>query len=270
MSNIIPFGQGQVPAYVNSFFGEDESNIAPKLTIPALSFRGKAWRIVLDDQETLVTNRDGEPSTVVSLIILDQIKKNSRVFYEGQYVAGENKAPRCSSMDGVRPDSSISEPIAATCAACPNAVKGSKITPAGKPTTLCGTTRRIAVIPASKLDFAALLLRLPQTSIWDKNTEQEEWKTWTQYMDMLRASGVTNTVQVVTKVKFDHRVEYPKLLFKADRWTTPEELQTLAQRWKSDEVKNLLLGTQSDSTETDDYEDQAPAAAPAPDRKSVV
>ena len=42
MSNIIPFGQGQVPAYVNSFFGEDESNIAPKLTIPALSFRGKA------------------------------------------------------------------------------------------------------------------------------------------------------------------------------------------------------------------------------------
>jgi hypothetical protein len=279
MSNLVPFGQGQVPSYVAQYFAPEESNIAAKLTVPALSFRGKAWRIVLDDQETLVTDKAGDPVASVSVIILDQIKKNSRVFYEGQYVTGENKAPNCSSVDGIKPDASIEKPVAATCAACPNAVKGSKITQQGKATTLCDTVKRVAVIPSSKLDFTALLLRLAPTSNWDKTTENEEWKAWAQYMDYLRAQGVTNTVQVVTKVKFDSRAEYPKLLFKADRWTTQEELAVLSQRWKSDEVKNLLLGSQAELTETDDGEAppaaaavaqpapaSAPAATPAPTR----
>ena len=264
MSNLVPFGQGQVPSYVANYFAPEESNIASKLSVPALSFRGKAWRIVLDDQETLVTDKAGDPVASVSVIILDQIKKNSRVFYEGQYVAGENKAPNCSSVDGIKPDASIENPVAATCAACPHAVKGSKITPQGKATTLCSTVKRVAVIPSSKLDFTALLLRLAPTSNWDKTTENAEWKAWAQYMDYLRAQGVTNTVQVVTKIKFDATAEYPKLLFKADRWTTQEELAVLSQRWKSDEVKNLLLGSQADATETDDGIDTPATPAPAP------
>lgn len=281
MSNLIPFGQGQVPAHFAAIPAED-SNIATKLTIPALSFRGKAWRIVLDDNETLITNKEGEPSTTVSVIILDQIKKRSRSFYEGQYVAGENKAPKCSSMDGVTPDKDIKEPVASACASCPNSVKGSKLTAQGKPTTLCAPNKRIAVIPATKLNFTALLLRLAQTSMWDKTTENEEWRTWDQYMDYLRASGATNTAQVVTKIKFDHRVEYPKLLFKAERWCTPEEWAVVGERWKSEEVKNLLLGKQAGAVETDDDEGEdfgttvapvaqpvtapAQAAAPAPAR----
>lgn len=269
MSNIIPFGQGTVPAYVSSFFTDDDSNIAAKMTIPALSFRGKVWRIVLDDKEDVVTDREGNPAPTIKVVILDQIKKNSRSFYEGQYVAGENKPPRCSSVDGITPDASIAEPIASACASCPNAVKGSKITAQGKPTTLCSTNKRVAIVPAAKLDFPALLARLPQTSNWDKNTEKSEWKAWAQYMDFLRASGVTNTVQVVTSIKFDHSVEYPKLLFKADRWTTPEELQVLSQRWKSDEVRDLLFGNQTPPDTDDGYDapeaPEAPAAqAPAP------
>lgn len=266
MTNMIPFVAGQVPAHIASAFAADESNIAPKITIPSLSFRGKSWRIVLDDQETLVTNKDGEPSTIVSVFILDQIKRRSRNFYEGDYVPGENKAPRCSSIDGVTPDAFIVDPIATTCATCPNAVKGSKITPSGKATTLCAATKRVAVLPAAKLDFPALLMRLAQTSMWDKNTEKTEWRAWDQYMDFLRASGVTNTVQVVTKIKFDHTVEYPKLLFKADRWATAEELAVLSERWKSDEVRDLLFGRQEPPA-TDDDVDDAPApaaAAPAP------
>ena len=127
MSNPVPFAQASVPSFFSGAFAPEESNIVAVIPTPALSFRGKAWRIMLDGQETLITNKEGEPSTVVSLVILDQIKNRSRIFYEGQYVPGENKPPRCSSMDGVKPDADIKEPCAATCASCPNSVKGSKI-----------------------------------------------------------------------------------------------------------------------------------------------
>ena len=268
MSNLVPFAQAAVPSFFAGAFSPEDSNITAVVPLPALSFRGKAWRISLDGQETLITNKEGEPSSTVSVIVLDQIKKRSRVFYEGQYVAGENKPPRCSSVDGVAPDADVKEPCAATCASCPNAVKGSKITPAGKAVTACGVTKRLAVIPASKPDFPALLARLPQTSLWDKENKENEakgWYAWDQYMDFLKARGVTHTAQVVTKIKFDHRTEYPKLLFTADRWVTPEEWAVVGQRWKADEVKDLLLGKSAGSTETDDDDgyDVAPAVVPA-------
>ena len=64
-----------------------------------------------DDKEDVVTDREGNPAPTIKVVILDQIKKNSRSFYEGQYVAGENKPPRCSSVDGITPDASIAEPM---------------------------------------------------------------------------------------------------------------------------------------------------------------
>lgn len=266
MSNLVPFTQATVPAYVSQIFSPEESNIGGAVSLPTLSFRGKAWRISVDDQETLLTNKEGEPSTTVSVVVLDQVKARSRVYYEGQYVQGENKAPRCSSIDGVKPDAVVQNPCAATCASCPNSVKGSKITAAGKATTLCGTTKRLAVVPSSKLDFKALLLRLPQTSMWDKNNKENEakgWYAWDQYMDFLKSRGVTHTATVVTKIKFDHRMEYPKLLFSATHWVDGTALADLKARAYSDEVKDLLLGKNANSVDSDDYEDDAPAAAPA-------
>lgn len=273
MTNMVPFAQAAVPTFFAGAFAPEDSNISAANPIPALSFRGKAWRISLDGQETLITNREGEPSSSVSVIVLDQIMRRSRAFYEGQYVSGENKPPRCSSTDGVVPDMSIADPIAKTCATCPNAVKGSKISANGKAVTACGVNKRMVVIPATKPEFAGLLLRVPQTSIWDKDNKENEakgWYAWDQYMDFLKARGVTHTAQVVTKIKFDHRMEYPKLLFTADRWVTPEEWAILSTRWNSQEVKDLLSGALlaggTPNGPIDDAEDEgAPALAqPAP------
>jgi len=283
MTNMVPFAQAAVPTFFAGAFAPEDSNIQTVAPLPALSFRGKAWRISLDGQETLITNKEGEPSSSVSVVVLDQIMKRSRVFYEGQYVTGENKPPRCSSTDGVVPDASIAEPIAKSCASCPNSVKGSKITANNKPTTACGVAKRMVVIPASKPEFAALLMRVPQTSLWDKDNKENEakgWFAWDQYMDFLKGRGVTHTAQVVTKIKFDHRTEYPKLLFTAERWVTPEEWAVVGVRWKTDEVKNLLNGVQTTGgvPVDNDAEDDgapalaqpataaAPAAAPAPTR----
>ena len=167
------------------------------------------------------------------------------MFYEGQYVAGENKAPTCSSLDGKTPDKDIATPVAKACASCPNAVKGSKVTPAGKATTACGMTKRIAIVPVSQPQSDPYLMRLAPTSIRDKDNKEGEaagWYAWDQYTAMLASKGCTNTAQVVTKMKFDHRAEYPKVLFSASRWLTPEEWAIMQVKWKDPAVKALLEG----------------------------
>lgn len=258
MSNIIPFdhagagGALALPEHLANVFG-DEGNIAPRVSINQLSYRGKVWRRVVKGEETQLTrvnNETGEvePLPIVSVVILDHNKQRSRSFFEGNYEEGKNSSPRCYSGDGVKPDPSVKDPISATCATCPNAVKGSKITEAGKQTTLCSPFKRVAVVPAQNIgQHPALLLKLAQTSIWDgKNDENEAkgWYAWDNYLDMLRARGAKHTAMVETRVKFDLRVAYPKLLFSAARWLSPEEaLAVKAEMDKQkDDIETIVNG----------------------------
>lgn len=272
MSNIIPFvstGVAEVPAHLAALFDGD-SNIAPRFTINQLSYRGKIWRRIVEGEETVLTrvnNETGEeePMPIVSLVILDQNRNRSRAFYAGSYEEGKNAAPDCYSGDGVTPDASVKEPCSETCATCPNAVKGSKITESGKQTTLCSPFKRIAVVPSQHVgQHPPMLLRIAQTSVWDKDNAENEAKGWyayDQYVDMLRARGAKHTAVVETKVKFDMRTAYPKLLFSASRWLNPDEAAAAKQLLATDAVaiKDILTGGGADGVMG------TPAHAPAAD-----
>lgn len=263
MADIIPFdhkGSGvvEMPAHLVALFGGDDAgNIAPRATLNQLSYRGKTWRRVVDGEEIVITKTDKDtgdvvPVQIVSLVILDHNRARSRAFYEGNFEEGKNQMPRCASADGKVPDAGIKDPICATCAACPNAVKGSKITENGKQTTACATTKRIAVVPPGVIDkHPPLLLRLAQTSVWDKDNKEEEAKGWyayDQFVDMLRARGAQHTAAVVTRVKFDPKVAYPKLLFSASQWLSVEDAAKVRAKLdtESDEIGKLLNGIGSD------------------------
>lgn len=270
MSALIPFDQSgnQLPAHIGAFMSDEESNIAPKNTIPQLSFRGKVWRTVLEGEEKTVCGQDGEPRTVIKVVILNQNAARSRSFYEGAYVEGKSQAPACWSADGKVPDADVKEPQAAACASCPQSVKGSKITDAGKETTACAQYKRLAVVPYPGIHITPMLLRLPQTSLWDGKNEENEGKGWyayDQYIDMLRARGCTHTAAVVTKVKFDSRTAYPKLLFAAEGWLAPDELLKLKAIWNGEDVKELINASEATTSVRAPTTAQAtPAAAPAP------
>lgn len=257
MSNIIPFdsigttGAVALPEHLAAAFGE--GNITPRVSVNQLSYRGKVWRRVVAGEETKLirvnqdTNEE-EPLPMVSVIILDHNKQRSRAYYEGNFEEGKNAAPKCYSSDGVKPDGSVKEPCAATCASCPNAVKGSKITENGKQSTLCAPFKRVAVIPSTNVgEHPAMLLKLAQTSIWDKDNGENEakgWYAWDQYLDMLRARGAKHTAMVETRVKFDLRMAYPKLLFSAARWLNPDEaVAAKGYMAKSeDEINGIING----------------------------
>jgi len=287
-TQIVPFGESkQLPAHIAKFV-EGESNIAPRISVPQLSFRGKVWRTVIDGVEKNLMNKDDEPVSTVHVVVLDHNKARSRSFYEGAYEEGKAQAPACWSSDGDTPDASVKEPCAESCAKCPNSVKGSKITPNGKETTACSVFKRIAIIPLSDLGeehVPPLLLRLAQTSMWDKNNEENEAKgyyAWDQYLDMLRSRGATHTGVVATKIRFDSRVAYPKLLFAASRWLADEELEMVKPLFKDERVGALLKAPETavaaragdkTSTAKDDDDDTTPDVAtvtPGPAKKKAA
>lgn len=268
---LVPFDQSPVPAHIAAFMGTG-TNIGPKQTTNQLSIKGKVFRIVLNGEEAAMTKLDQEsgeqvPKSMVKVVILDQNKARSRSYYEGGFDPDKPAAPVCWSSNGVVPDDSVSQKQSATCAKCQRAVKGGKITDAGKATTECSMNKRLVIVPATNLGFAPLLLKLPVTSIWDKDNAENEAKgyyAYEQYLDFLRQRGVAHTAAVVTNVKFDIRKEFPKLVFKADRWLTEDELATVGMRvgptadpTSLDEIAKLLNAPEATA------EQQAASAAKA-------
>lgn len=291
------FEQQQLPAHLQNMFGDDSNLDTGVKGANSLSIRGKVFRIVLDGEERAITKfneetGDREPVGTVNLIVLDQGPFGARVLYDGPYKPDTNEGPKCFSLDGKTPDPSSTEVQARTCAECPHAVKGSKVTPNGTLTTACALQRRLAVVPAHKADFPPLLLRLASTSAYDPDTKGAEngWMAWRQYLDFLNARGVRHTAQLVTKVRFDPNAEHPKLLFRPERFITEEEAPAIAKAIKSDEVKAMLypdpnaaapapaskpeepkkLAPPADEVEEAGWEEEEEAPKPKPKKKKVA
>lgn len=248
-------GKSALPAHVAKLFRE-ESNIPERMTVPTLSYEGKVWTIGLDSNKTKLMQKnsegDEEPVATMRVVILDYAKQRGRAYYEGAYDPAKIAAPACWSDDGVTPSASLTSPKSAKCADCPMAIKGSKITEQGKGISACSQHRMVAVVPAStkpnadRLSFAALRMKLAITSLWDKTSEEliaQNWRAFDNYTDFMRANGVQHTAALVTKMRFDPNVAYPKVIFSPDRWLSAEELAVIAPRLKGDEVSTLLAGT---------------------------
>lgn len=275
---LIPFAQaGGLPAHIAAAFGDDEGNTAGRVSIDQLSYRGKVWRLVLKGQEVALTNTDpdtGEinPVQTVRLVVLDFNKQRSRSYYPGEYVDGQNAVPECSSTDGVTPDNGVKKQQSTTCATCQWSVKGSKMTASGKPTTACAPFKRVAVVPAQKIGtHAPLLLKLAQTSVWDKDADGKDgWYAWDQYIDMLRARGAKHSCMVETRARFDINVPYPKLLFSASRWLDAAEIVAAKGRLANEEdmatIATILEGRGNDGVSGQPPAGQAvaPTNPPAP------
>lgn len=249
-NQVVPFlGNAQVamPAHIAQNFNEEDNNIADKASVPQLRFKGKQWSVTLDGEQTVLTRKgeDGdEPVPVVNLIILDMNQHRSRAYYAGAYDPERNSPPDCASADGIHPDAAIAEPQSSACATCPMAAKGSKITDTNAAGVACSSFKRLAVTFAHKPDLGPLLLRLPQTSLYDKDNKEQEAKGWyayDQYLDFLRARGVKNTAAIVTRVKFDPSVDvsYPKLLFSAKDWISAEAVDVV-KKVKADKAQDIL------------------------------
>jgi hypothetical protein len=261
------FQPGAVPAHIAAFTEElGDNTTGGGITVPSLSPQGKVWTVSLDGQKTKLEKRDSDgelvPVSVMRVVILDFNKERGRAYYEGAYDPAKESAPVCWSDNGVTPDASVTNKQAPKCADCPQAIKGSRVTDQGKPTTACSQHRMLALVPAHKLDFEPLRLKIAMTSDWDKESPQaaknaqQGWFAFQNFRDHIKTMGVPHTAMIVTKMKFDPDAAYPKILFAVDRWLTSEELAEIVPVAKGEKVQQLLAGTWTpagpDGTRKDD------------------
>lgn len=228
-----------------------------------VSFKGKVWRVKYKGEEQIIKHPEtGDPLPSLPCVLVKGSPQISKIYYEGAYTEGSDDAPKCFSIDGVKPDPGADKAQCATCAACPHNAWGSKITEQGNKTKACSDSRRIAVVPYPDIKNEAyggpLLLRVPPASLQELDSYNQE----------LKRMGVPYNA-VVTKVSFDHELAYPKLTFQAIRGLTMDEAKVVLEMKEGDVVKRML----SEAPITDaapsiaEAAQAAPKKAPAPAEK---
>jgi hypothetical protein len=277
MSNnaLTMFNQPGIPAHLAAAFGDEGNIVDTGVKVPSLSYAGKTWTISLHGEKTKLIrkNEDGDevPVSVMRVVILDYGKRRGRAYYEGAYDPAKEGAPVCWSDDGVAPDPKSPKLQSTKCDTCPMAIKGSKVTETNKQVTACSQHRMLAVVPAHKLDFEPLRLKIAITSDFDRHSpdaEAQGWYAFSNYLDFIKTRQVSHTAQLVTKMKFDPNVAYPKLFFSPDRWLEPAEVAQVAPLTKKPEVAQLLAGTWTPAGVDGVRKDETTAGLEAPATKA--
>lgn len=234
------FNPAGMPENVASLFGGmvavDDLTSGAEAAFPILSVKGRVFRVKHGGDER-VLQRDGQPLFSLDVVLLKANPQLSKLYYSKAYAEGDDAAPECSSANGITPDTGVPNPQSTTCAACPQNVWGSKITPQGTKTKACADMRRLAVVPerdiACQTWGAPLLLRVPPASL----------RSLSEY-GRTQLGGKPYTA-VVTRISFDLNVAYPKLTFAPIRWLDATEAQAVLA-WMNDPIVGRIIGTDAD------------------------
>lgn len=237
MSNIIPFNTdaGNLPAYLksaNRAVVNDDLTAHAGTGFPVMSIKGKNFTVVRDGERTVLTKDvDGEKIAVPSIevVLVKANKGTSKVFYIKGYQEGaEAVKPDCFSNTGDKPDSSVAEPQAKSCALCPHNQWGSKIGDNGGKGKACQDSVRMAIATADQINDP-YLLRVPPASI----------KSLGEYGKMLAKRGVGYNM-VVTRIGFDMESPTPKLTFKPTGLLSDAGYAQVVEVAASDVVLSIL------------------------------
>lgn len=238
-----PNSGAALPAHIANALGDMGTNIQDRMTVPSLSYEGKTWTIVMDGNKNKLQsqNSDGDmvPIPVMRMVVLNYNPDRGRAYYPGTYNPSQTAQPDCWSANGKEPDPSAKNRQSTQCNGCPMSVKGSKVQD-GKEMVACSSHRMIAIAPAFEIDSQPLRLKIAVTSDYDKEVVEHGWFAFRQYTDFLKSRGISHTALVVTKVKFDPNVAYPKLLFSLDRLLTVEEVAQVQKALANPKVEELL------------------------------
>jgi hypothetical protein len=249
MGEIAQFTGGKVPQKLQALAGDNtDLSAGVRGGYSVLSIRGSRWHVKVGDEETTITNDDGDPIGSLRLVLLKASPNVSKNYYAGGYEEGSTDAPTCWSIDGIRPDPAADKQ-ADSCAVCPKNVFGSRITDAGKKVKACGDSRRLAVIPEGdfKNDIygGPMLLRVPASSL-------SNLSVYGKKMD--RQGFPYNTI--ITRLSFDHTVSFPKLEFNAVRPLTDDEADEIISLINNPEFADKIEAVLAKDLEVVPVEDE--------------
>lgn len=224
--------QTNVPAHLSTMSREtiaalnkDAAAGAGGNSIPRISLKQSRFRMVVGGEEVAVL-----PSFDLDVVVIHANPAASKTYYGKQWNGNDDREmPDCFSNDGIRPHTDAKTPQCASCAQCPHNAWGSKINPqTGAQGKACTDTKRIAVVAPGVLGTGDLFqLAIPPASL----------KEWAGFIGQLQqVNPPVPYFAIVTKISFDTKVSYPKLLFTPVRYLTEEEFALANERFSSAEA----------------------------------
>lgn len=170
----------------------------------------------------------------MNIIFVKMAHDPSRTFYAEAYKEGEKVSPACWSSDSKKPDVDVKNPVASTCDQCPNSAKGSGTGGVG---TSCRLSWRTAVVLPNDPKGDIMQLVIPATSAFGKE-DSGRWP-FKAYINMLAQNNVS-AGRVVTKMQFDTKTKYAKVLFSPAAAVPDEDYETVRTQGKSPTAENSV------------------------------
>ena len=209
MSNDIIPTNLTVPAHLANRVGSASSlgaamsgGISDGVIIPRISLKGARFRIKEGKSEVVL------PDHKLRAIIVGANPKLSKSYYAKTWKPDDEPAkPDCFSTMGDAPDAEAENPQSQSCATCPHAVWGSKITENGQKTKACSDFKRLAVVAADDPSGTIYMLQVTPAALRGLNDYHKE----------LSMRGIPAEV-VVTELSFDPDASFPKLQFAFGGW----------------------------------------------------
>lgn len=201
-----------------------------------IRYKGKVWSLRYNGESRamLRTDGSGDPISSLEVVIVQASPHISKTYYEGRFQEGDDGAPDCFSLDGIRPPDNVPKKQCDTCALCPKNVWGSAVNDLGNKVKACSDSRRVAVVPLGDLDNkmfgGPLLLRVPPASL---NAAAKYGRQVDAVNFPLHAIG--------TRIGFDHEQAYPSFVFSAIRPLDAAEFKVVVAMRDSDQVKQILF-----------------------------
>lgn len=170
----------------------------------------------------------------MNVIFVKMAHDPSRAFYAEAYKEGEKLAPACWSSDSKKPDADVPNPPAATCETCHNSAKGSGT---GGQGTACRLSWRTAVVLPNDPKGDIMQLVIPATSAFGKE-DNGRWP-FKAYINMLAQNNVS-AGRVVTKMQFDTKTKYAKVLFSPASAVSEADYEVVKAQGKSTSAEGAV------------------------------
>ena len=219
------------PALIQTGLDEDTMAVAGGSAnqTKRLSLKGGVFRKIVGGKEVgAIEDRH------MNIIFVKMAHSASRQCYEGTYEEGKVTSPICWSNDSVKPDADVESPCAPTCDVCPNSAKGSNDSGVG---AKCKLSWRTAVVLPQDPSGDVLELVIPAASAFGKE-ENGRWP-FKSYIGMLASNSIAAS-RVVTKMQFDTKVQFPKVLFSPSGAVDPNDYESVAAQGKTSAAESAI------------------------------
>lgn len=209
-----------LPAEVQEMYAEDSKENLENVSDSFHKLSIKGGRFTINGQPA------GREGIEFSAVILKEVPV--KTFYEGKYNPDNVELPRCFSVGGLSPDSSVKEPCAESCVGCPNNEWDTGTNAAGEPSgKACSDTRRLVMV-VEGIDLP-LVMSVPPTAL----------KGFNDHLKLL-ASKKIPLAAVVTKMTFDPSSDFPKPLFDIGSLLDTETYKEMRTLRKSEATEKVL------------------------------